>query len=126
MGRLESALSKCDQERLKRWLVLKQLPCGFQGRPNKDPDTCYSFWIGATLRLLGGEHLINHEKSADFIRLCTDSKTGGIAKYPGNSVDALHTYLALSALSLDIMDPKINITSLSLSTFEEKRMQMPS
>jgi len=22
---------------------------GFQGRPNKDPDACYSFWIGASL-----------------------------------------------------------------------------
>ena len=120
MGRLQSALSKCDQERLKRWLVLKQ-SCGFQGRPNKDPDTCYSFWIGATLKLLGGEHLINREKNLDFIDHCTNWRTGGITKHPGGTVDALHTYLALSALSLDIMDARINITSLSLSTFEKKR-----
>jgi prenyltransferase beta subunit len=23
---------------------------GFQGRLGKDPDSCYSFWIGATLK----------------------------------------------------------------------------
>ena len=31
-----------------RWLLNRQCP-GFQGRPNKDPDTCYSFWVGASL-----------------------------------------------------------------------------
>ena len=24
---------------------------GFQGRPEKDPDVCYSFWIGASIRV---------------------------------------------------------------------------
>lgn len=123
MGRLESALSKYDQERLKRWLVLKQ-SYGFQGRPNKDPDTCYSFWIGATLKLLGGENLINKEKNIQFITNCTNLRTGGISKFPGNAEDPLHTYLALSALSLDVMDPKINITTLSLSTFEKERLSL--
>ena len=28
---------------------------GFQGRVNKDPDTCYSFWVGASLKMLGDE-----------------------------------------------------------------------
>lgn len=35
---------------LKRWLIFRQ-QSGFQGRPNKDVDTCYSFWIGATLKV---------------------------------------------------------------------------
>ena len=28
-----------------------------QGRPNKDEDTCYSFWIGASLELVGAGEL---------------------------------------------------------------------
>lgn len=27
--------------------------CGFNGRPNKDVDSCYSFWVGATIAILG-------------------------------------------------------------------------
>ena len=30
---------------------------GMQGRCNKLPDTCYSFWIGGTLQMLGDEWL---------------------------------------------------------------------
>lgn len=40
---------------------------GFQGRPEKDPDVCYSFWVGASLRVsnawmarIGVRKLINH------------------------------------------------------------------
>eukprot|EP00966_Prymnesium_polylepis_P043145 1002147-Prymnesium_polylepis.1 len=34
---------------LVQWCVGRQRG-GFQGRPNKDEDTCYSFWIGASLQ----------------------------------------------------------------------------
>jgi geranylgeranyl transferase type-1 subunit beta len=32
-----------------------------QGRPNKLEDTCYSYWIGATLRLLARDDLLDQE-----------------------------------------------------------------
>ena len=32
---------------------------GFQGRCNKDADTCYSFWIGGTLAVLGAFDLVD-------------------------------------------------------------------
>ena len=50
MGRLNSALTPHQVERLKRWCVCRQ-QTGFQGRPNKPVDTCYSFWVGATLEV---------------------------------------------------------------------------
>lgn len=50
MGKMESALSPHQLERLKRWCMLRQ-ESGFQGRPNKPVDTCYSFWVGATLQV---------------------------------------------------------------------------
>jgi geranylgeranyl transferase type-1 subunit beta len=33
-----------------RWAVQRQLG-GFQGRPGKLEDVCYSFWIGAALQV---------------------------------------------------------------------------
>ena len=48
MGQLETALSKEKLEGLKQWCLQRQ-KSGFQGRPNKDVDTCYSFWVGASL-----------------------------------------------------------------------------
>ena len=32
---------------------------GFQGRCNKDADTCYSFWIGGTLDMLGAFDMVD-------------------------------------------------------------------
>lgn len=36
---------------------------GFQGRPNKPVDTCYSFWIGASLKILNAFHLTDYEEN---------------------------------------------------------------
>ena len=44
----ESVLSARQIEALKRFALLKQ-DQGFHGRTNKPDDTCYAFWIGATL-----------------------------------------------------------------------------
>lgn len=46
MGRLE-ALGK-TKNKLIHWCVMQQEK-GFHGRMNKLDDTCYSFWVGATL-----------------------------------------------------------------------------
>lgn len=50
MGRLEEALSRRELDRIRRWCVMRQ-QTGFHGRPNKPVDTCYSFWVGATLEV---------------------------------------------------------------------------
>lgn len=39
-----------NKERLIRWCVFQQTT-GFAGRPNKGPDACYCFWIGAALEV---------------------------------------------------------------------------
>ena len=51
MDRLESTFSPAEIEGLKKWCVRRQ-QTGFQGRPNKPVDTCYSFWVGATLNVI--------------------------------------------------------------------------
>ena len=49
MNRLNTLTS--DQlEKIKRWCIFRQ-KSGFHGRPNKPVDTCYSFWVGASLKV---------------------------------------------------------------------------
>ena len=51
MGRLETTFSPLERRGLQRWCLRRQ-QTGFQGRPNKPVDTCYSFWIGASLEVV--------------------------------------------------------------------------
>lgn len=49
--RLESTLGEKRLRKLSRWCV-NRLDDGFSGRPNKPGDTCYTFWVGATIKLI--------------------------------------------------------------------------
>lgn len=88
-----------------RWLTQHQVG-GFQGRTNKDSDTCYSFWIrGAfnSLKALSGLppsfDMFDDAQDGNFILSCFHP-LGGIAKYPEEFPDVLHNCLGLSALSM--------------------------
>lgn len=83
MGKLDHVLDGRQVESLKRWCIMKQSG-GFQGRPNKDADTCYSFWVGATLKLLSSHHLVNPKEDVDFVKSTEDCGQGGLAKFPNN------------------------------------------
>ncbi|XP_066977343.1 geranylgeranyl transferase type-1 subunit beta [Macrobrachium rosenbergii] len=117
MGQLESTLSQSQRQRLIRWLVNRQsAEGGLQGRPNKRSDTCYTFWIGASLKLLGGIDFLDLEALRQFVLSTQDPITGGLAKYPNTHPDGLHTYLGISGLSLlkkddlRLVDPALNIS----------------
>ena len=100
MGRLGGVPSR---ERLLEWLVLKQTK-GFHGRPDKPDDVCYSWWIGASIRLLEpDDELIDVDALEDFLDECVGSR-GGVRKLPPDAegepdADPLHTYFALAGLS---------------------------
>jgi geranylgeranyl transferase type-1 subunit beta len=87
-----------DRERLVRWCCERQI-AGFQGRSNKPADTCYSFWVGATLALLGHADLIDSDSSRGFT-FCCQSKIGGVGKTPDAHPDVLHTYYGIAGLSV--------------------------
>ncbi|XP_059163268.1 geranylgeranyl transferase type-1 subunit beta-like [Physella acuta] len=99
MDRLHSALTETQLSRLKRWLLRRQ-ETGFTGRPNKPADTCYSFWVGATLQMLGVLDLSNVTFNRSFVLSTQSQITGGFSKYPDHIPDPLHTYLGLCGLSL--------------------------
>ncbi|GAB0207388.1 geranylgeranyl transferase type-1 subunit beta [Grus japonensis] len=73
---------------------------GYHGRPNKPVDTCYSFWVGATLKLLNIFQYTNFERNRNYILSTQDHLVGGFAKWPDSHPDALHAYFGICGLSL--------------------------
>ena len=102
MNRLEDLPNK---DKLVEWLVNRQI-AGFQGRINKVPDTCYSFWIGATLSMLGAQDLIDFKMLRSHTFTC-QKKIGGFSKHPDQHPDVLHTYMSLCGLNLLGNEPGI-------------------
>jgi len=99
MNNLHSCLSNKRIQELKRWLCFRQAS-GFQGRANKPVDCCYTFWVGASLKLLDAFSLAQIESNVHFTLSCQNPITGGFAKWPDCHPDALHACLGLAGLSL--------------------------
>ncbi|KAI1119987.1 terpenoid cyclases/Protein prenyltransferase [Nemania abortiva] len=74
------------------------LMTGFNGRLNKLPDTCYTWWNSGALSLLGESGLISREPARRFILEKTQHRIGGFAKHPGGPPDVYHAYMGLAAL----------------------------
>jgi geranylgeranyl transferase type-1 subunit beta len=83
---------------LLHWCVSRQVG-GMQGRPNKAEDTCYSFWIGGTLRLLNHQDLLDEEKLCRYVMTC-QTPMGGFGKAMGEFPDVLHSFYSMAWLSL--------------------------
>lgn len=94
-------LDLIDTETLGIWLSQRQtLQGGFNGRPEKLPDVCYSWWIMSSCYNIGREDLIDLEMLKKYILNCQDDEDGGIGDRPGNMVDVFHTFFGIAALSL--------------------------
>jgi geranylgeranyl transferase type-1 subunit beta len=91
-----------DRIRDRNALAFWYLQCqgsGFCGRPHKDEDTCYSFWIGAGLRMLGWyDDIVDREKLLEFIWSNYDHGTFHISER--TRADLTHTHFALAGLAL--------------------------
>ncbi|KAJ1480717.1 terpenoid cyclases/protein prenyltransferase alpha-alpha toroid, partial [Baffinella frigidus] len=94
MGRLED-LGVSRRDRLARWCVGCQVG-GFQGRTNKPPDTCYSFWIGASLHMLSLERFLDSPGTTTFAATCEACESGGFGKHADSRADPLHSYMSLA------------------------------
>jgi len=95
-------LDDSTRTRLAWWLCERQLDRsgGLNGRPEKLPDVCYSWWVLASLKILGKIEWINREKLSRFILASQDDETGGCADRPGNVPDPFHTLFAVGGLSI--------------------------
>lgn len=94
-------LDLVKQEKLGRWLSERQVPGGgLNGRPEKQEDVCYSWWVLSSLAMINRTHWIDREALIKFILKSQDSINGGISDSPGHMVDVWHTCFGLAGLSL--------------------------
>ncbi|KAJ3399349.1 Geranylgeranyl transferase type-1 subunit beta [Chytriomyces hyalinus] len=100
MDRLDALDADSVKLHLIEWLLKRQQEDrGFAGRPGKVSDTCYSFWIGGTLEILGAYQFVDADANRAFLET-TVSKSGGFSKVPDCNADPLHSYMGLAGLSV--------------------------
>jgi protein farnesyltransferase subunit beta len=102
--KLLNRLDDLNLNQLVRWIATRQLEFsgGFCGRAHKLPDSCYTWWIGSTAKLIA-EHLgipsfWNEDGIAKFVLRIFQDITGGFTSRPPVRVDAFHTLYALAGL----------------------------
>jgi geranylgeranyl transferase type-1 subunit beta len=113
LGCLGDCFAPWERSDLEAWCLRRQAspqaspqaaPDGFvggmTGRPNKDPDTCYSFWIGGALTLVGSFGLVHRQSVGAFVATCEVPFIGGFSKNPGENPDILHSFYSLCWKSL--------------------------
>ncbi|KFD61950.1 hypothetical protein M514_07701 [Trichuris suis] len=117
-------LNRIDVDKLGWWLCERQCPSGglndhccrsltvskrlsetrsvfrLAGRPEKLPDVCYSWWVLASLSIIGRQSWIDKDCLRQFILACQEEEEGGIADRPGDEPDPFHTLFGLAGLSL--------------------------
>jgi len=83
------------------WLAERQCDSGgLNGRPEKQADVCYSWWILSVLSIMDRLDWISEDKLASFIAKAQDSDDGGIADRPEDMPDIFHTFFGIAGLSL--------------------------
>jgi geranylgeranyl transferase type-2 subunit beta len=89
------------------WLAERQVDSGgLNGRPEKQADVCYSWWILSVLTIIGRVDWISRDKLARFIAKAQDPEDGGIADRPDDMPDIFHTFFGFAGLSLLDKFPK--------------------
>ena len=118
---IAGSLRLIDVDRTAAWLAQRQCPSGgLNGRPEKLPDVCYSWWVLASLAMLRRLSWIDASKITAFILACQDDEEGGMADRPGDYPDPFHTNFGLAGLALfghpglQKIDPVFCMTKKSL------------
>lgn len=94
-------LHHVEKDLLGWWLSERQVKSGgLNGRPEKLPDVCYSWWVLSSLIMIDRVHFIDKQKLVKFILDCQDLEKGGISDRPDDAVDVFHTYFGVAGLSL--------------------------
>ncbi|KAK9682116.1 hypothetical protein RND81_10G051700 [Saponaria officinalis] len=95
-----SSTSIINVPMLLDWVLQRQASDGgFQGRANKPSDTCYGFWVGGVLKILGGSKFVDREAMCVSLLTC-QSEYGGFSKFQGQLPELYHSYYGFSAFSL--------------------------
>lgn len=146
-GKLDVLQEAGEREALERWLLARQQSgSGFNGRPEKPVDTCYSFWCGAAAqvsvkkersdlkrrmdtdmqaKLLGCHGWIEGWADIGWI-LSAQSPIGGISKVRGDAPDLMHSYLATAALAMHAHEQEQHRSETLPSDEQDKEKQLRS
>ncbi|XP_016651570.1 PREDICTED: geranylgeranyl transferase type-2 subunit beta-like [Prunus mume] len=86
---ITGSLHHIDKDLLGWWLCERQdnKTGGLNGRPEKLPDVCYSWWALSSLIMIDRVRWINKDKLIKFILDCQDIENGGISDRPDDAVD---------------------------------------
>jgi geranylgeranyl transferase type-2 subunit beta len=109
------------------WLAERQVDSGgLNGRPEKQADVCYSWWILSALSIMGKLSWINGDRLASFILHCQDDEDGGIADRPDDMADVFHTFFGIAGLSLlgNLHSVENQVTPTDASTRSTRYRQM--
>lgn len=88
-----------DKKMLAYWLSQRQ-DDGFNGRTHKLTDTCYSFWIGAPLKVLGWyDDIVDKQRLISFI-FSNYCENGSFRSNASSGPDIVHTHFSLCGLAL--------------------------
>ena len=100
---------------------------GYNGRTNKVPDSCYSFWVGASLEMLGCFNNTDTQLAEAFLlNECQYSHymdhpgIGGFSKTPGDFPDILHTFYTIAWLSISRSVPSLRPLFPRLAICQDK------
>ncbi|XP_058099168.1 geranylgeranyl transferase type-1 subunit beta-like [Magnolia sinica] len=109
---------------LERSLEVQTIDGGFQGRTNKPSDTCYAFWVGGVLKILGAHHFFDKDALRAFLLSC-QTPYSGFRKFPKQLPDLYHTYYGFCAFSL-LDEPGIRPLCVELGTTDFTSGMWPS
>jgi geranylgeranyl transferase type-1 subunit beta len=106
--RLPAGAPRLDLRALRRWLELRaSAGCGVSGRAGKAGDACYTWWVGASLRVLGALEApapappaLAQAPLLAWLAQCRGSGGLGFGKDPEEEADPFHTVFALAGLAL--------------------------
>jgi prenyltransferase beta subunit len=65
---------KIQKGKLINWLAMRQSQIGINGRTGKIPDSCYCFWVTATIKILGNYDFVDEKAAIEFLMSCQNSE----------------------------------------------------
>ncbi|KAJ2999633.1 Geranylgeranyl transferase type-1 subunit beta [Globomyces sp. JEL0801] len=77
------------RDKLILWLLSRQ----------HEDDTCYAYWIGGSLEMLGAYSFVQIDELEKFLET-TKSRFGGYGKVPDSYPDVMHSYMGLAGLAI--------------------------
>ena len=104
--KLLNKLELLDFNKTIRWLSARQMEFagGFNGRTNKLVDSCYTWWVGAPMRVISDYLKIppfwDTESLTIYVLRVSQSIFGGFCDHPPSKRDQFHTVYSLSGLAI--------------------------